>query len=279
MLVATFGPTTGWAGKTITREGDVFTLQDHGPISAADVMAYDSQGQLVWANHGMRAWVGSKAKTPQAVTATVGAPASAPTATNAQPSTPVTTQAAGSRPGLSRWVIIGVVAGVAVLAVVAAIVFSGVLSGGGSSKGPVEGAHTWPKVFAGTWVADAAAGGPIKMTFNDGPGEAAKITMGMQANNSFALAFDRDTMTYEPTDGSASMPLTRTAETGYLQGDYVGNGNAMRSTVIYGDKQLNILLGYYGKTIANLKYMLSDDGKTLLLDDHGTDGLITLTRE
>jgi len=67
MLIATFAPTTAWVGKTITREGDVFILEDHGPITAADVMAYDSQGHLVWANDGTRAWVGSQAlRTPTA---------------------------------------------------------------------------------------------------------------------------------------------------------------------------------------------------------------------
>jgi hypothetical protein len=62
MLVATFGPTTAWAGKTITREGDVFVLEGHGPITASDVMDYDRRGHLVWANDGTRAWVGSKAQ-------------------------------------------------------------------------------------------------------------------------------------------------------------------------------------------------------------------------
>ena len=33
MIIATFGPDTGWAGKTITQVGDVFTLEGHGPIS------------------------------------------------------------------------------------------------------------------------------------------------------------------------------------------------------------------------------------------------------
>lgn len=60
MLIATFGPTTGWAGKTITREGDVFTLEGHGPITPADVMEYDRKGQLIWVNDGTRAWVGSR---------------------------------------------------------------------------------------------------------------------------------------------------------------------------------------------------------------------------
>ena len=38
MLIATFGPTTAWAGKTITREGEAFIFEDHGPISAAGVV-------------------------------------------------------------------------------------------------------------------------------------------------------------------------------------------------------------------------------------------------
>jgi hypothetical protein len=59
MLVATFGPSTAWAGKVISREGETFILQGHGPITASDVMSYDRQGYLVWANEGMRAWVGS----------------------------------------------------------------------------------------------------------------------------------------------------------------------------------------------------------------------------
>src|SRR5450759_4544220 len=62
MIIATFGSSTGWAGKKITSENDVLLLEGHGPISAADVMEYDRQGHLVWANDGTRAWVGSKAK-------------------------------------------------------------------------------------------------------------------------------------------------------------------------------------------------------------------------
>jgi hypothetical protein len=64
MLIATFGPSTGWVGKTITFENNTFVLQDHGPISASDVMQYDEQGHLVWANGGMRAWVGARVPAP-----------------------------------------------------------------------------------------------------------------------------------------------------------------------------------------------------------------------
>src|SRR5665647_1576342 len=66
MIIATFGPTTAWAGKTITREGDVFTLEGQGPITTADVMEYDRLGHLVWADAGTRAWVGSQARSPVA---------------------------------------------------------------------------------------------------------------------------------------------------------------------------------------------------------------------
>lgn len=79
MLIATFGPTTGWSGKSITFDNEQFTLEGHGPISAADVLTYDRQGHLVWANDGTRAWVESRARTPQVSRAVtpVGTPAAA----------------------------------------------------------------------------------------------------------------------------------------------------------------------------------------------------------
>lgn len=61
MVIATFGPTTEWAGKTIAFENEHFVLEGHGPITAADVMEYDRQGHLVWTSDGARAWVGAKA--------------------------------------------------------------------------------------------------------------------------------------------------------------------------------------------------------------------------
>jgi len=58
MLVATFGPTTEWVGKTITFENGQFVLEGHGPITAQDTMTYDREGHLQWAYDGLRAWVG-----------------------------------------------------------------------------------------------------------------------------------------------------------------------------------------------------------------------------
>jgi hypothetical protein len=54
MLIATFGPTTGWAGKSISFEHGRFSLEGHGQISAANVLNYDSQGHLIWANDDLR---------------------------------------------------------------------------------------------------------------------------------------------------------------------------------------------------------------------------------
>ena len=79
MLIAVFGPSTALAGKKITREGDAYILEDHGLISAQNVMEYDAQGHLVWATDEMRASVGSLGTTSQVV-AQLGAVAKPPSA-------------------------------------------------------------------------------------------------------------------------------------------------------------------------------------------------------
>ena len=69
-VIATFGPSTAWVGKKITRDHDekvnygseVFVLEGHGAISANDIMEYDRLGHLVWASDGTRAWIASKAQ-------------------------------------------------------------------------------------------------------------------------------------------------------------------------------------------------------------------------
>ena len=72
-VIATFGPSTGWQGKTITYDGAVFTLEDWGGISAADVVNYDRQGHLVWADAGTRDWVEGQATAAQALGGAPGA--------------------------------------------------------------------------------------------------------------------------------------------------------------------------------------------------------------
>ena len=122
MLIATFGESTGWAGKTITREGEYFILQDHGPISADDVMEYDRQGHLTWANDGMRAWVGSQVKSLQQQRA--GAPSTQATTVAASPASQTTGMAASvsgqptqpKRPFSKRWLLL---AGLGLITIVA----------------------------------------------------------------------------------------------------------------------------------------------------------------
>jgi hypothetical protein len=70
--VATFGPGTGWAGKRITHVDGQFVLEDSGPVSAAQVLAFDRTAPLTWDVQGTRAWVGSLA---QATSAATGSPA------------------------------------------------------------------------------------------------------------------------------------------------------------------------------------------------------------
>lgn len=61
MLIASFGPTTGWVGKKIEFENDQFVFEGHGSIAASDVLGYDQQGYLIWAYDGLREWVESVA--------------------------------------------------------------------------------------------------------------------------------------------------------------------------------------------------------------------------
>lgn len=61
MLVATFGPTSTWAGTVVTREGETFTAGDHGVITSAELMERDRAGELVWGGDVVRRWVASLA--------------------------------------------------------------------------------------------------------------------------------------------------------------------------------------------------------------------------
>jgi len=57
MVIATFGPGTGWRGKTILYQAGQFVLEDYGKISAKAVLNYDRQGYLEWPYDGLREWV------------------------------------------------------------------------------------------------------------------------------------------------------------------------------------------------------------------------------
>jgi hypothetical protein len=44
MRIATFGPTSGWVGRRITRDGEVFVTQGHGEIPPLVIMENDRLG-------------------------------------------------------------------------------------------------------------------------------------------------------------------------------------------------------------------------------------------
>jgi len=135
MLVAVFNETSGWSGKTIdydeaTRQ---FVLQDHGPITAEDVLRYDAQGQVDWAREGLLEWVLqiAAARRPPAPAGTHQTEP-APTRRATAPS-PVATPAALSGGGLSGWR--WVWRAVAVIALFAFVVWFAVVGGASVRNG------------------------------------------------------------------------------------------------------------------------------------------------
>jgi len=123
MLIATFGPTTGWVGKTITFEDEQFVLHGHGSISAQAVLDYDRQGQIVWAYGGLREWVSG-----------IAAGASTP------PAAATASPAYGTRrAGLSTAAKAAIAVGVVVVLVI--VVIGAAMQSGGSSA-PPEVAYT-----------------------------------------------------------------------------------------------------------------------------------------
>ncbi len=126
MLIATFGPTTAWVGMQITREGDAFVLEAHGPISAADVMEYDRLGHLVWVNDGTRAWVGSKAKGSQGSMAVAASATATPTTNGAQdPMTAVASRPSTHEPRYLRRALLVAIVVLLVANVVLVLIISG----------------------------------------------------------------------------------------------------------------------------------------------------------
>jgi HIRAN domain len=80
MIIATFNSATGWAGKTITFDDGVFTLEGYGEILASGVMGYDAQGLLQWAYAGLREWAASLTPPAQETAAQTASAEPRPTA-------------------------------------------------------------------------------------------------------------------------------------------------------------------------------------------------------
>ena len=164
MLIATFAETTGWAGKTITWDDGVLTLEGQGAVTSKAVMGYDAGGLLDWAPGGMRAWVDSLA---DGVPATPPAAAPPPKATvvhvytTASPATPpppvAPVRVVRAKRGTPRWVfaVVGVVVVLGIAAAVALAVVNGskTPSDGQSADGGNAGSQpngTWVRVISWT---------------------------------------------------------------------------------------------------------------------------------
>jgi len=56
-LIATFGPATGWVGRTITYDGRGFYIDGIGRVTAKGLLSYDEQSLIDWSHEGVREWV------------------------------------------------------------------------------------------------------------------------------------------------------------------------------------------------------------------------------
>ena len=62
-LVATFGPSSNLAGRTVTWKDSRLIFDGQRPISAADVLSHDRRGHIMWAHEDLREWVHKLAAT------------------------------------------------------------------------------------------------------------------------------------------------------------------------------------------------------------------------
>lgn len=134
MLIATFGSTTGWSGKTIDYDSGVFTLEGHGPISVEDVLAYDREGHLTWAYDGLREWV-------QQMASGQGAAAVVPQAAS-QPASVPPVETGPPRQKRSALKIVLIVAGAIIGLLVVLVVIGLAIGGGTESKSTSTAANT-----------------------------------------------------------------------------------------------------------------------------------------
>jgi len=287
MLVATFGPTTAWAGKKINREGDFFILEDHGPLTADDVMAYDRQELLVWANDGTRAWVGSKVGSePTSAISSSTAPA-----VDRRPSPDAgvaDSPFASLKKAVSEHLLLLIVAVAAVVIVGVVLAVSGVFEGeeqpAGNSAQPI-GAQastvatplaedaSWPTKLAGTWV--GTSGGSLSRIVISESGGQATITMVASDGRISYWVFSGETLT-----GTDENPQTVDAgpfgRVGASSQPYTGT-YVWTATGSYSQPTVTMQVGFDGSTLgmnqtnsgslpgltASYRYALSPDGQTL----------------
>lgn len=163
MLVATFGPTTAWVGRTITWDGSQFVLEGHGRVPAAALVDYDQHGHLQWASAELRSWAWAYAHWEAGGAQTTPAQAAAQPWAAGQPHVLAPPTAAGAPAGGKKpfpaWAIVLIV--VAVLlpigAMFAAILIPAVVFSGQHAKAEEsavkEGVHSI-QIVVQSWAVD-----------------------------------------------------------------------------------------------------------------------------
>ncbi len=94
MIIATFGPSTGWVGKTVRYDDGRFILEGFGEIDVSAVVDYDRQGHLIWAYAGLREWVYETAGLP--------APAGSATLAATEQAAPTVAQTGVTQPSVPQ---------------------------------------------------------------------------------------------------------------------------------------------------------------------------------
>jgi len=149
MLIATFGPSTGWVGKRIVYEGQRFVLEGFGEITAQGVLEYDRQAHLDWAYDGLREWVREMAAALPNVSGGTAEATGTPLLVSTGAQLPYRPRAASDGRRLRNILVIGGIGLVLVLAIIVIAVVNSAppatqpSSGGSSSGGGASETSQW----------------------------------------------------------------------------------------------------------------------------------------
>jgi hypothetical protein len=292
MLIATFGPSTGWAGKRISFEDDVFVLEGYGPLSPTDVTEYDRQGHLIWANDATRAWLSSLAQ-PESTAAVTTTQSSALAQDDAQPHPRAKAQQTSRRIRVSPLSLAIAGGSLVVVAVVLTLAFSGVFRGRGEpARGPSQpavaqatvsatpiGATAWPTALAGTWL-NSSGSEPAEIIIGESGGEATLTRTAIDGRSS-SWIFSGDYLTITETGEVSTVQERQSPPSELYTGTYLWSE---------GDQSMTIIVSLSGGTltftasdnfgfIAEETFTISPDGQMLTYYDSGTDETVTFTPE
>jgi hypothetical protein len=258
VLVGTLRPADGQPGRKITYDAGAFALEGHGAVGTDDVIEYDRQGRLEWADEGTRAWALSRGQaTPRAGRA----PASR------------TDLGPPSNGGRIRWAIVAPV----VVAAVVAVVFVVALS---RQAGTTE-REPWPAMFEGTWQYDHTSKGlpsidGFQMIFTRSAGEAI-IRVASHPDSGVDFAFDGQALTVT-RDGDGQPEIYR--RTAFDGADFVGRYDSTRQPGVasydhsyrldYDGDVLKLTISVHDAEPEWLTFRLSEDRRMMFMQSGGS---------